>query len=307
VQLHGIHHITAITADAPGNVDFYCRVLGLRMVKKTVNFDAPEVYHLYYADEEGTPGSVLTFFEFPGAAKGRPGPGMVHRIVWRVRDEQSLDFWEERLGSMEIEVNRTGAALHFSDPEGLGLEIVAGSEADDPLKAEAPDIPVEHALTGFQGVRAYSDPPDETRLFLSETLGFEEVEGVHVTSGRRRSAYALDPAPPEMGVQGAGTVHHIAWATEPNEQQEWRLKVAGAGAHVTPIIDRTYFLSIYFREPGGVLFEIATLGPGFTVDEPLESLGESLTLPERYESLRSRLEASLTPVTNPRTGAGREE
>jgi glyoxalase family protein len=301
-EQRGFHHVTAITGDAPANVDFYCRVLGMRMVKKTVNYDSPEVYHLYYADETGTPGSVLTFFEFPGARRGLAGAGMIHRIGWSVADEAALDFWAQRLTAEAAEVERNGGRLRFSDHEGLGLELIAGDPGDPPLAAEDSAIPAQHALRGFAGVRAYSTRPDATRKLLSELLGFEAAgEGMaHAVPGRH-AGYAIDSSPATKPIQGAGTVHHVAWASLDSEHEAWHGTLARAGVKPTPIIDRTYFQSIYFREPGGVLFEIATLGPGFAVDEPLESLGESLVLPERYEPLRPYLEESLTPVTNPRS------
>lgn len=299
--LDGIHHITAITGDAPRNVDFYVRVMGLRLVKKTVNHDMPEVYHLYYADEAGTPGSILTFFEFPGAAPGRAGAGMVHRITWRVGGEETLDFWAERLAADAIASERGEGRLGFSDPEGLGLEL-AVAEGGDRSAAEAPDIPAEHRLFSFDGVRALALDPAGSGALLGEVLGFSGDAGDYRIEGeRRRASYDYDPAPVEAGFQGAGSVHHIAWACRPEDQGDFRARLAAAGAQVTPIIDRTYFRSIYFREPSGVLFEIATIGPGFAVDEPIEQLGESLALPERLEGLRAELERRLTPIRNPRT------
>jgi glyoxalase family protein len=306
VRLDGIHHITAITANAPGNVDFYARALGLRLVKKTVNFDAPDVYHLYYGDERGTPGSVLTFFEFPDAARGRHGAGMIHTVVWRVGAADALDFWERRLEAEGIEAERSAETLRFADPEGLGIELVTSGVPDRPLAAAAGDIPVEHALLGFDGVRAYTRDEAASKGLLLEALSFTSAgHGAYEVAGdRRRASYVYEPSPPEPGLQGAGTVHHVAWACEDDEEQAaWRARVAKAGAHPTPPIDRTYFHSIYFREPSGVLFELATRGPGFDVDEPAESLGESLKLPERYEPMRERLEATLTPLHNPRQGA----
>ena len=307
--LHGIHHITAITGDAPRNVDFYARLLGLRLVKKTVNFDAPDVYHLYYADELGRPGSVLTFFEFPGAAPGRAGAGMVHTVTWRVASEAALEFWTERLAAEGVEARRNGARLNFADPEGLALELAVEETGDEPLAAEAPDIPAEHALLGFAGARAYSDRPEASATLLSEVLGFEP--GGDAADGRswrlagdRSSAWVYDPPPTERPVQGAGSVHHIAWATRSDEDElEVRARVMEAGLRPTGLIDRQYFHSVYFREPSGVLFELATAQPGFAVDEPVERLGEELKLPPQHEPLRASLERRLTPLTNPRTAA----
>ena len=303
MQFEGIHHVTAICADAPGNVDFYARVLGLRLVKKTVNFDAPDVYHLYYGDEKGNAGSILTFFEFLDAAPGRAGAGMVHRLVWRVADEDALGFWAERLAGegAAIEGGDHPEALRFRDPEGLGLELRIVSAADAPLTAAAPDVPAQHAIQGFDGVRAFSANPAASADLL-ERLGFSTELGTRYTQrgAERHAHYLFDPPPPAQPVQGAGTVHHIAWASRPEDHAGWREAVLEAGAHPTPIIDRQYFESIYFREPSGVLFELATIGPGFAIDEDPAHLGETLRLPPRYEHMHDRLERTLTPLVNPR-------
>ncbi|HEX4622189.1 MAG TPA: VOC family protein, partial [Myxococcaceae bacterium] len=298
----GFHHITAITGDAPRNVDFYCRVMGMRMVKKTVNFDAPEVYHLYYADEMGTPSSVLTFFEFPGARRGQAGAGMIHRIGWHVGAESSLDFWEERLGGEGVRTERHEGALRFDDPEGLGLELGTRAMGGPPLRAIAAGIPEDHALLGFSGVRSYAARPKDTADLLQGILGFTAGAGVFEHSSPGRGArYFVGPPPSISPIQGAGSVHHVAWASADEDHETWRQTLAGAEMHPTPIIDRTYFRSIYFREPSGVLFEIATLSPGFDVDEDASRLGEALVLPQRYEVMRPWLEKNLTPITNPRS------
>ncbi len=297
MRFEGIHHITCITADAPGNVDFYVRVLGLRLVKKSVNQDDPTVYHLFYADEKGSAGSDLTFFEYPQARRGRAGRGMVHLIVFRVASDEALDFWAERLAVETVDVRREDGRLSFEDPEGLGLQLAVVDTDDEPLVAEHPEIPFELALRGFDSVRAYADP-EPSRRFLEEKLAFEprgdgrwEIRG-----DSRGSFYAYDDPPDEPPYPGAGTVHHVAWASPPNEHEAWHEGVIASGARPTPIIDRFYFKSIYFREPSGVLFEIATIGPGFTVDEPLETLGEKLSLPPDYEHLRDQVEPVLTPL-----------
>ncbi|HET8872376.1 MAG TPA: ring-cleaving dioxygenase [Gaiellaceae bacterium] len=302
MKLEGIHHITCITADAPGNVEFYTDVLGLRLVKKSVNQDDPTVYHLFYADEQGSAGSDITFFEYPGARRGRAGAGMIHTITWRVSSEEALDFWEERLRAKGVEPLREHGRLRFEGPEGLGLELTVTQTDDQPLIAEHPDIPSELALQGFDSVRAYSRSPDASRGFLEETLGFEPrgEDEWEVRGDQRGGLYAYDAPPAEPGIPGAGTVHHVAWASTMDDHVPWRERVASAGGNPTPVIDRFYFRSIYFREPSGVLFEIATLGPGFTADEPLESLGERLSLPPDYEPLRDRLEEVLTPLPDPR-------
>ncbi len=302
MKLEGIHHVTCITADAPGTVDFYARLLGLRLVKKTVNQDDPTVYHLFYADETGSAGSDITFFEYPHARRGRVGAGMVHRVVWRLASEPALDFWERRLGAAGVATKRKDGRLRFADPEGLDLELAVVETNDEPLVARHPEIPPELALQGFDGVRAYATDPDRSRELLEDTLAFEShVTGCYRTGGdRRESWYCYDEPPAEPGMGGAGTVHHVAWASSPADHEAWHRGVARAGAGPTPIIDRFYFRSIYFREPSGVLFEIATIGPGFATDEPLEHLGERLSLPPDFEHLRAQVEPLLTPLPNPR-------
>jgi glyoxalase family protein len=304
MKLEGIHHVTAITADAPGNVEFYAGVLGLRMVKKTVNQDDPSVYHLFYGDEEGSPGADLTFFEYPGSARGRAGAGMVHRIVWRVASADALEFWEQRLEAHGTPSRREGERLVFADPEGLEHELAPSASTDAPLRATSPQIPSEHALMGFDGVRAYSTDPARSADLLRDTLGFSggDRDGRWEVRGESRgSFYAYDASPPGgEGIQGAGTVHHVAFAAQQQDEEAWQARVTSAGAHPTDVIERFYFRSVYFREPSGVLFEIATIGPGFAVDEDQAHLGERLSLPPRFEQLRERLEKSLTPLPNPR-------
>jgi glyoxalase family protein len=302
MKLEGIHHVTAITAEAQRNVDFYAGVLGLRLVKKSVNQDQTSVYHLFYADEEGYPGSDITFFEYPGAPRGRPGAGMVHRIVWRVASPDALDFWERRLADAGYDSSRLDNALRFQDFEGLEHELEVVQTSDDPLIADHPEIPRELALQGFHAVRAYTDYPERSRALLEQTLGFQpqDENSYEVRGDSRGGLYFYDPAPAERPLQGAGTVHHVAWASQPDDQEAWQRTVTAGGAHATPIIDRHYFRSVYFREPSGVLFEIATIGPGFTVDEPIEHLGEKLSLTPQYEHLRAQIEPTLTPIHNPR-------
>jgi glyoxalase family protein len=301
MKLEGIHHVTAITGDAPQNVEFYAGTLGLRLVKKTVNQDDPTVYHLFYADEKGSAGADITFFEYPGARIGRAGAGMVHTVVFRVASEVAIGFWEQRLASEGVETERSEGRLRFADPEGLTLELVVGETRDEPLVAEHPEIPREHALQGFHAVRAYAVEPEESRGFLEGTLGFvPDGDGWQVRGHTRGGLYSYDRSPPERGFGGAGTVHHVAWATTMEEHEAWRERVARAGAHPTPVIDRFYFRSVYFREPSGVLFELATIGPGFATDEPADKLGERLSLPPAFEHLRERLEPVLTPLPNPR-------
>jgi glyoxalase family protein len=304
LHLHGIHHITAITADAPRNVDFYTRVMGLRLVKKTVNFDAPDFYHLYFGADRGAPGSLITFFEFPDAAIGTAGAGMVHRIIWRVRDTDALEFWSDRLGGEGIRTEQEPSALLFSDPEGLDLELVVDETHDPPLPSQTADIPAGAAVTGLGGVRAYAAKPEESHYLLTGALRFTPLAdnvGYLLRGGEREALYHYDAPPAQEGAQGAGTVHHIAWASDDGDLTGWRARAIEEGIEPTEVIDRQYFRSIYFREPSGVLFEIATLGPGFAVDEPAEQLGERLSLPPQHEHLRTSLEQKLTPIGHART------
>lgn len=297
MKLEGIHHVSSITGDAQANVDFYAGVLGLRLVKKTVNQDDPTVYHLFYGDDKGSPGLDLTFFEYPGASPGRAGQGMIHRIVLRVGSEAALDFWERRLGAGR----RSPGSLLFSDPEGLGLELRVVSNHDAPLTASHPEIPIEHAVQGFEEVRAFTSNPEASRDLLENGLGFRPDGGTswHAQGDKRVGRYVYDPAPAEHAVPGAGTVHHVAWASQDEDQVAWRDRAIASGARPTPVIDRFWFKSVYFREPSGVLFEIATMGPGFAVDEDPAHLGEKLVLPPKFEHLRGRLEGTLTPIHVP--------
>jgi glyoxalase family protein len=301
MKLEGIHHVTAITGDAPRNVDFYARVLGLRLVKKTVNQDDPSVYHLFYADEQGSAGADITFFEYPGAQRGRAGAGMVHRVVFRVGAEGALDLWEERLRGESVPVERSPGSLLLVDPEGLALELRVVDTPDAPLVADHPEIPAEARLQGFDSVRAYSHDAERSRALLEQVLEFAPTgDAEWEARGRERGGtYAIDVAG-SPGIPGAGTVHHVAWASPMDEHDAWQRRLFDAGLHPTPVIDRFYFRSIYFREPGGVLFEIATIGPGFATDEDPEHLGERVALPPAFEHLRARIEPILTPLPNPR-------
>lgn len=303
MRLEGIHHVTCITGDAPGNLAFYTGVLGLRLVKKTVNQDDPTVYHLFYADEDGSAGADITFFEYPGARRGRAGDGMVHTVTWRVASSDALSFWEQRLTGVGIATRRNGDRLGFADPEGLGLELAVVETSDRPLVAAHPEIPAEVALQGFDGVRAFAAEPERSRALLEHALGFTSTGDAswEVRGDARGGLYAYD-APPASGrgVPGAGTVHHVAWSSTMEEHEAWREAAAEAGARPTPVIDRFWFRSVYFREPSGVLFELATLGPGFTIDEDPAQLGEALILPPAFEHLRAQVEAVLTPLEEPR-------
>jgi len=302
LRLEGVHHISCITGDAPGNVEFYAGVLGMRLVKKTVNQDDPSVYHLFYGDEKGTPGFDLTFFEYPGARPGRAGAGMVHRILWRLPSAESLGFWEERLAAAGVESTLEGESLRFADPEGLEHEFQVYSGEEAALIPAHSEVPAEFAIQGFQGVRAYSGNQAGTEEVLRDTLGFtDEGEGTWKRAGEDRSGtYHLDPSPDERGIPGAGTVHHIAWASPIDQHVEWQERAASSGLYATPVIDRFYFRAVYFREPGGVLFELATIGPGFATDEEAEHLGEKLSLPPDFEALRDQVEPRLSPLPDVR-------
>jgi glyoxalase family protein len=307
MELEGIHHVTCITGDAPGNVDFYTRVLGLRLVKKTVNQDDPTVYHLFYADEEGSPGADITFFEYPGARRGRPGGGMIHTITFRVASEDALEFWEDRLAGEGVSTTREPGRLRFGDPEGLGLEVAVSHAADEPLIARHPEIPAETALLGFDGVRAFATDPERSRRLLEDVLGFTPAGAAawEVRGERRGGLYGYEAPASGLGVPGAGTVHHVAFASTIEDHEAWQRRVTEAGMHPTPVIDRFWFRSVYFREPSGVLFELATLGPGFGIDEDPEHLGESLILPPAFEHLRAQIEPVLTPLPDPRAAWAR--
>jgi glyoxalase family protein len=306
VKLDGIHHITAITGDARRNLAFYTGVLGLRLVAKSVNQDEGKpTYHLFYADEKATPGAELTFFEYPGIPPGRTGAGMVQRITWRVGSSEAIDFWSDRLSNAGVAFTPKGDRLSFTDPEGLGLELAVVVTDDEPLVAYHPEIPPELALQGFHAVEAATAAADRSRGLLQETLGFApQGERLWEARGARRgSFYGYGDGASRSARQGAGTVHHVAWrAASDDEHSRWRERLIEGGAFPTPVIDRYYFKSIYFREPSGVLFEIASPGPGFTRDTALDNLGLEVSLPPWLESQRAEIESQLTPLPNPRQG-----
>ena len=305
MKLDGMHHVTMITADAPATVAFYADVLGLRLVKTTVNFDAPEAYHLYFGDEQGSPGTILTWFEFAGAQPGRAGAGMVHTIELGVADAAALDFWAERLAAHGRENDSGDRSLSLTDPDGLGLKLVVADADNPPRRAVHPDVPPRHAIVGVHGARAYAGRDlDADRPLLTQTLGFSDLgDGEYRLDGETRHFVWGYDTSDKRGVSGAGTVHHIAWHARDEDHAAWRERVAQAGMAVTPVLDRDYFQSVYFRQPQGILFEIATTSPGFAVDEDPEHLGESLRLPRQHEHLRPELERRLTPLTNPRVAA----
>jgi glyoxalase family protein len=306
----GIHHVTAITADVQRNVDFYVGVLGLRFIKKTVNFDVPDTYHLYFADRVGTPGTAMTFFGWPHLPWGPQGRGQVLAVSFQV-PPSSLDFWQRRLRELGVAATperRFGIDLvALQDPDGIQLELVG--EASEDRWTPWPDGPVDPAcqIRGFHSVGLCVDEEAPSADFLTGTMGFREggreAHRVRFETGETGPHATLEllvrPDAP-AGQETTGTVHHVAWrAPDEARQLDWRETLVGAGRQVTPVIDRKYFHSIYFREPGGVLFEIATDGPGFTVDEPADQLGSSLQLPPQYEEQRENLKFNLPPIEVP--------
>ena len=313
MDLHGMHHITMVTGDAQANVDFYADVLGLRLVKQTVNFDAPDMYHLYYGDDDASPGALLTWFEIRGARPGRAGAGMVHRIELGVPSHASLDWWQQRLADTGYAADRQDTVLTFGDYDGLGLSLVVASSGNEPLTASHAAIPAAHAIVGVERVRAYEPAgPDGTvssvrdAEALTEVLGFEQLSspGAFRAAGERRQLeWVYDPAPDAPGMPGAGTVHHIAWCSLDDDHAQWQQHIADAGFNVTPVVDRDYFKALYFRMPGGVLFEIATVSPGFATDEDPDHLGETLQVPDQHAMLERHIRETLTPLKLPQVPA----
>ena len=306
--INGLHHVTAISGAPQRNLDFYAKVLGLRFVKRTVNFDDPSVYHLYYGNETGAPGTAMTFFPWQHLPAARRGTGEVAQTAFSVPAE-SFDFWRERLGRLGVphqdaEPRFGDPALALADPDGLPLALVGAAEPDPRVPWTTPEIEAGHALRGFYGVMLTLDVAAPTAELLTEVMGYE-----HVASGERVHRYAaphsataryVDIAEAPDGApaaSGRGAVHHIAFAgADDAAQDHFRQRLIRAGHPVTPRIDRTYFHSIYFRTPGGVLFEIATACPGFTVDEPRASLGQDHNLPPQHEHQRARHEQLLPPL-----------
>lgn len=309
--LTGIHHVTAIASDPQRNVDFYVGVLGLRLVKQTVNFDDPGTYHFYYGDELGRPGTILTFFPWPGARRGRQGAGQIGATAFSV-PSGSLGFWTAHLSAAGVaisspEVRFGEEVIAFTDPDGLPLEIV-GDEAAGLIPGwDGGPLPAEHAIRGVHSVSLWEADTALTGAILRDTLGFAPVaEAGHRTRyhtagsgvGTRVDVLHVPDTGPAAG--GAGTVHHVAWrAADEAQQRTWRERIAAHGLRVTDVLDRQYFRSIYFREPGGVLFEIATDPPGFTLDETPDALGTSLKLPPWYEPQRATIERVLPPIRVP--------
>ena len=300
MRLEGIHHITCVTADAPSNADFYVRVLGLRIVKKTVNQVDKTTYHIFYGDEHASYGNNISFFEYRGRPDGRAGAGNVHTIVWRVGGDGALDFWEQRLNDERVDVRRTEGGLEFADHEGLNHRLAVVRTTDPALVGESPEVPPEHALQGLDGVQAYARDPGASAAFLSDVLTMSAVgERRWEARGQLRGGwYQIDPAPEEKRRFGGGVVQHVAWGCLADDIDAWSERVDPLCPDATGTVDRHFFRSTYFTEPGGVLFEIAEHGgPGFAVDEPdTEHMGDELQLPPWLEERRRLYEWSLTPV-----------
>ena len=309
--MSGLHHVTAVASDPQRNVDFYLQVLGLRLIKQTVNFDSPDMYHLYYGDGQGDPGSVLTFFPMPGIPQGRHGPGQATTTTFTV-PEGSIGWWSAHLAERGVEVLDLGSrdaedALLLADPDGLRIELAAHPGAAEQPPWERGPIPDEVAIRGLDSVTMTESDDERTVEHLTDDLGFRLV----AEEGGRARFETGDGGPgsrvdvlvspnAKRGLIAAGTVHHVAWRAPDDETQlAWRERVEDAGVSVTAVLDRQYFHSIYFREPGGVLFEIATDGPGFTIDESVEALGKELQLPPWLETDRDRIAASLPPLNLP--------
>jgi len=308
-KITGIHHITAIAGNAKRNLDFYSRVLGLRLVKRTVNFDDPGTYHFYYGNENGTPGTILTFFPWEGVAGGRNGTGMATEIGYSV-DKGSLDFWVDRFRQLKVPqgaaAERMGEAyLPFQDPDGLNISLIASPDVDDRQHWSTAEVPARVATKGFHSVTLTLREIGPTASILTDVFGYRQQrqEG-------NRYRFRTDAIPTAAivdlveapkggrGLNGAGTNHHVAFRVANEEMQmAFREKILSRGLHITPKINRDYFYSVYFREPGGVLFELATDNPGFTVDEPSGELGTHLKLPVQYEPMRKEIEQSLPALS----------
>jgi glyoxalase family protein len=306
-RINGFHHITALASDVQSNYDFYTKILGLRFVKKTVNFDAPDVYHLYFGDESGSPGSIITFFPFPNARRGTHGNSEAAIVSFAV-PENSLVFWQDWLKSKAVGYSGPFEKFGYSyisltDPDGLNLELTECPVENLP-GWDSPGIPRMYSIRKFFGTTLWLSSAKASEELIVNVLGLSFKDEAH--SVKRYVAGVGDhfafldisvSADRQNAIQSAGSVHHIAWRTESNDaQREWINRIQLKGYSTTDIVDRNYFKSIYFREPGGVLFEIATDAPGFLIDESKESLGTQLKLPQNYESRRSQIEQILKPI-----------
>jgi glyoxalase family protein len=311
-KIAGLHHVTAIASDPQRNLDFYIGLLGLRLVKRTVNFDDPGTYHFYFGDARGTPGTILTFFSWPGARRGHRGVGQIEATAFAISPD-SVGYWLDRFKEQHVTAEKTSArfgeeVIRFTDPDGLLLELIASDSSGKTESWVDSSVPEEHSLRGFHSVSAALEGYERTAKLLTESFGYRLVE----ESGNRFRFVAPGESGPgrvvdllcmpdsRSGAIAAGSVHHIAFrAKDDAEQLQWREHLVELGYNATPVIDRTYFRSIYFREPGGILFEIATVPPGFTLDEKLDELGMHLRLPSWMESARSQIERVLPPIELP--------
>ncbi|MDO9409634.1 VOC family protein [Patulibacter sp.] len=320
MQIDGIHHISTMTSDGRTATDFVTGVLGLRLAAKTVNQDSPDMYHLFFTDEDASAGSDLTMFETRGMPVGRDGAGMVHRISFRVASDEAIGFWEGRLTRYGLPNRRAAGTFLFEDAEGLGFELVVDDSGDPPLRARHPQIPEEVALRGFDGVRMFSRAPERSATVLTDVLGARLIDprtpldaaleggagtdaalGRHeLRSDRRGGVVTVDRAPAERPVHGAGTVHHVAFGVRDADYEAWLPHVERHGLQTSGLVDRFYFRSIYFREPGGVLYELATDLPGFEAKNPREDWGVKTILPPWLEEHRTAIEANLQPIPDPR-------
>jgi glyoxalase family protein len=311
-RIAGLHHVTAIASDPQRNLDFYIGLLGLRLVKRTVNFDDPGTYHFYFGDARGTPGTILTFFSWPGARRGHRGVGQIEATAFAISPD-SVGYWLERFKEQHVTAEKTSArfgeeVIRFTDPDGLLLELVTSDSIAQVESWADSTVPAEHSLRGFHSVSAALEGYERTAQLLTESFGYRLVKESENRfrfvaprkSGPGRIVDLLCMPDSRAGHVAAGSVHHIAFrAKDDDEQLQWREHLVELGYNVTPVIDRTYFHSIYFREPGGILFEVATEPPGFTLDEPFEELGSKLRLPTWMEAARSQIEEVLPPIKTP--------
>jgi len=312
ITVPGLHHVTAIASDPQRNLDFYAGVLGLRFVKRTVNFDDPGTYHFYFGDARGTPGTIMTFFPWPGVRRGIRGTGQVDTVAFAV-PQNSIGYWLERLRQQHVAAERTATrfdehVIRFIDPDGLLVELIESGTPSSVDYWRGGSVPAEHSIRGFHSVSAALEGYERTAKLLTESFGYQLANQTgnrfrfssqnESAAGRVIDLLCMPDAHP--GRVAAGSVHHIAFrARDDAEQQQWREQLVSLGYNVTPVIDRIYFHSIYFREPGGILFEIATDPPGFALDEDLNQLGEGLRLPPWLESSRAQIEKVLPSITLP--------
>jgi glyoxalase family protein len=312
IKIPGLHHVTAIASDPQRNLDFYAGVLGLRFVKRTVNFDDPDTYHFYFGDAHGSPGTIMTFFAWPGARRGIRGTGQVDAVAFAI-PKNSIGYWLERLRQEHVPAEKTSPRfdeelIRFIDPDGLLIELIESAAPPNVEQWHGSLVPIEHSIRGFHSVSAALEGYERTAKLLTESFGYRLVNQSNnrfrfasqneTTAGREIDLICAPDA--ANGRIAAGSVHHIAFrARDDAEQQQWRKHLVALGYNVTPVIDRVYFHSIYFREPGSILFEIATDPPGFTLDESLNQVGESLRLPPWLESARAQIETVLPPIAPP--------